>query len=143
MTFIPNYETGGQAVMFQDMANATYENTSSFAKKFLETIACNRAFVRAVRNFLNVHIVGDDEMDKSDPTTTLSQSSDMSPVGVLKKSLKEKHSITEYEEFKNLLRELHKEGKVEKISIDTIRSWDNFSNISPKDARILVGIIKS
>jgi len=143
MTFIPNYETGGQAIMFQDMANATYENTSSFAKKFLETIACNRAFVRTVRNFLNVHIVGDDEMDKSDPTSTLSQSSDMSPVGVLKKSLKEKHSITEYEEFKNLLRELHKEGKVEKISIDTIRAWSDFSNIAPKDARILVGIIKS
>ena len=56
--FIENYETG-KSVSFQDMANATSENTSSFATKFLETIACNRAFVRCVRNFLNVHIVGD------------------------------------------------------------------------------------
>ena len=63
--FLPNYETGGQAVTFQDMANATLNNTSNFATKFLETIACNRAFVRCVRNFLNVHIVGDDEIDKS------------------------------------------------------------------------------
>ena len=65
VTFLPNYETGSKAVTFQDMANATLNNTSSFATKFLETIACNRAFVRCVRNFLNVHIVGDDEIDKS------------------------------------------------------------------------------
>ena len=64
-TFIPNYETGGKAVVFEDMANASTKNTSRFATKFLETIACNRSFVRCIRNFLNVHIVGDDEMDKS------------------------------------------------------------------------------
>ena len=141
INFIKNYETG-TSTTYQDMANASVENTSSFAKKFLETIACNRAFVRCVRNFLNVHIVGDDEIDKSDGSPPSKQSSDMSPVGVLKKSLKEKHSITEYEEFKDLLRDLHKQGKVTKISIDTIKSWSDFPDISAKDARILVGIIK-
>jgi len=140
--FIGNYETGGNNVSYEDMANATVENTSSFAQKFLETIACNRAFVRCVRNFLNVHIVGDDEIDKSDPSSNQAQSSDMSPVGVLKKFLKEKHAITDYEEFKDLLREIHKQGKVDKISIETIKSWSDFSDISAKDARILVGIIK-
>ena len=130
MTFLPNYETGGQEVTFHDMANATIENTSSFAKKFLETIACNRAFVRCVRNFLNVHIVGDDEIDKSDINPSSNQSSDMSPSSFLKKILKDKHGITEYEEFKDLLRSLHKSGNVEKISVDTIRSWSNFSDIS-------------
>ena len=49
MSFIGNYETGGEMITFQDMANATLDNTSSFAKKFLETIACNRAFVRCVQ----------------------------------------------------------------------------------------------
>lgn len=142
MTFIPNYETAAKAVMFQDMANATFDNTSSFAKKFLETIACNRAFVRTVRNFLNVHIVGDDEMDKSDGTPKIPQSSDMSPSSFLKKMLKDKHSITEYEEFKDLLRDLHKSGKVDKIPTDTIRSWINFTDISAKDCRILLGVIK-
>jgi len=140
--FIGNYETGGGNVSYEDMANATVENTSSFATKFLETIACNRAFVRCVRNFLNVHIVGDDEIDKSDGGPPVKQSSDMSPVGVLKKSLKEKHGITEYEEFKDLLRELHKEGKVNRISIETIKGWGDFPDISAKDARILVGIVK-
>ena len=141
INFIKNYETG-TSITYQDMANATVENTSSFAKKFLETIACNRAFVRCVRNFLNVHIVGDDEIDKSDGPTPQSQQSEMGPVGVLKKFLKDKHNITEYEEFKDLLREVHKQGKVDKISIDTIKGWNEFSDISAKDARILVGIIK-
>ena len=35
--FLPNYETGNIPVEFQDMANATLDNTSSFATKFLET----------------------------------------------------------------------------------------------------------
>ena len=52
ITYLPNYETNFKEVTFSDVANATIENTSSFAKKFLETIACNRAFVRCVRNFL-------------------------------------------------------------------------------------------
>ena len=53
IAFLPNYETGGEEVVFQDMANATIHNTSDFGQIFLETIACNRAFVRCVRNFLN------------------------------------------------------------------------------------------
>ena len=61
---IPNFESGtyyslkqgdddyfNSRVSFEDIANATIDNTSSFAQKFLETIAANRAFVRCVRNF--------------------------------------------------------------------------------------------
>src|SRR6478736_1646166 len=63
--WIGNYETSGEVVVFSSTANATTENTSGFGAKFFETIAENRAFVRAVRNFLNIHIVGSDEIDKS------------------------------------------------------------------------------
>lgn len=143
VSFIPNFETGDR-VVYEDMANATLDNTSSFAKKFLETIACNRAFVRCIRNFLNVHIVGDDEIDKSDlsaPNNT--SSSDLTPTGVLKKIISEKYSISEYPEFKNVLREFHKEGKISSISIDTIKEWNDFNDISAKDARILISVIKS
>ncbi|SVE19519.1 uncharacterized protein METZ01_LOCUS472373, partial [marine metagenome] len=79
--WIPNFESGtyyslkqgdddyfNSRVSFEDIANATTDNTSSFAQKFLETIAANRAFVRCVRNFLNVHIVGADEIDSSNGT---------------------------------------------------------------------------
>jgi len=142
MNFLGNYETGGEVVSFQDSANATIDNTNSFAKKFLETIACNRAFVRCVRNFLNVHIVGDDEIDKSDNKNQSNQTNDLSPSGFLKKELKDSHKISTYEEFLPLLRDLHKSKKIS-ISTDVIKNWNDFNDISPKDCRVLLGVLKS
>jgi hypothetical protein len=142
MTFLPNFETCGESVTFQDVANATIENTNSFAKKFLETIACNRAFVRCVRNFLNVHIVGDDEIDKSDNHAQKNNASnDLSPAGFLKKELSENHSISSYEDFLPLLRELHKSKQIS-ISTEVIKNWKSFSDISAKDCRTLLGTLK-
>lgn len=60
--FAGNYETGGQDVVFSDVASASISNTSGFGQHFLESIAANRAFVRAVRNFLGINIVGQDEI---------------------------------------------------------------------------------
>ena len=78
INWIPNFENPKEAsdflppsTSFEDLANATVHNTSSFAQKFLETIAANRAFVRCVRNFLNIHIVGADEIDTSDGKSPL------------------------------------------------------------------------
>jgi len=141
VNFIGNYETGSQEISFQDSANATIDNTNSFAKKFLETIACNRAFVRCVRNFLNVHIVGDDEIDKSDQTPQ-KQTSDLSPLSFLKKELSDNHGVSDYSEFLPLLREMHKSKKIT-IPTDIIKEWKDFSDISAKDCRILLGVLKS
>jgi len=134
MSFIGNYETGDQEISFQDMANATLENTSSFATKFLETIACNRAFVRCVRNFLNVHIVGDDEIDKSGkPPTASVNASPLSPYGVLEKK------FGSFDEFKNTLRELWSSGDYKNPQV---KEWADFSDIPPKEARILISLVK-
>ena len=53
ISWIPNFENPisesdfvPASTHFEDVANATTDNTSSFATKFLETIAANRAFVR-------------------------------------------------------------------------------------------------
>ena len=146
MTFIPNYETAHvgpsetehgsrNPVVFQDMANASMENTSSFATKFLETIACNRAFVRCVRNFLNVHIVGDDEIDKSDkPAATASRkgSNSLSPHGVLEKK------FGTFDEFKSKLRDLWSSNAYKN---DDVKKWNDFGDIPPKEARILLGLM--
>lgn len=140
-TFLPNYETGGQSVVFQDIANATIENTNSFAKKFLETIACNRSFVRCVRNFLNVHIVGDDEIDKSDAPSVKQESNDLSPSGFLKKELRQSRSINSYDEFLPILREMHK-SKLISISTEVIKNWKSFEDISAKDCRVLLSALK-
>ena len=63
ITWIPNYETEGREVTFSAIGDASITNTSSFGKMYLAPIAENRAFVRAVRNFLKINIVGQDEVN--------------------------------------------------------------------------------
>ena len=131
--FLPNYETVGKSVNFQDMANATLDNTSSFATKFLETIACNRAFVRCVRNFLNIHIVGDDEIDKSGKPAKATTSSPLSPHGMLEKQ------FDSFDDFKTKLRILWKDDTYRNEDAAT---WEKFKDIPPKEARILLKLTK-
>lgn len=145
MRFIPNYETGDKAVDFQDMANATTKNTSSFATKFLETIACNRSFVRCVRNFLNVHIVGDDEMDKSSPSSAVGVAAEkddpFSPTTTLRKKAKDSLGCETFDEFKIHLRDWWQNKKDGVYQNDSLKKWESWSDISPKDARNLIGLI--
>jgi len=146
ITFIPNYETMSRAVKFQDMANATLNNTSSFATKFLETIACNRAFVRCVRNFLNVHIVGDDEIDKSSPsqnvsTPKASKGNPFSPSTTLQKKAEQDLGCKKFSDFKDHIREWWR-SKIDGVyQNDNVSNWNDWSDISDKDARILIGVI--
>lgn len=143
ISFIANYETDGHVVDYAEVANATLDNTDGFSAKFLECIAANRAFVRCVRNFLNVHIVGADEIDKSDPDEvaerkqkTVSRSS--SPDGVLEKCARD-HDINSFEEFKDFLREMW----VEKVYInEEVKSWEAYSDIPAKEARTLLAVLK-
>lgn len=144
IAFLPNYETNNEHVYFEDMANATLNNTSSFATKFLETIACNRAFVRCVRNFLNVHIVGDDEIDKSDSgpvISSLSKSNSLSPQGILKNICIDL-GYSKFEEFIDILRTWHTTG-VYKVPDDVNpKDWNDFEDIPAKQAREFLKLVK-
>ena len=60
--WLPNYETNNEAVSFSALADAHIDNTYSFASNFLAATAENRAFVRCVRNFLKINVVGQEEM---------------------------------------------------------------------------------
>lgn len=149
--WIGNYESSNGVVCYQDYANASLENTDAFCEKFLETIACNRAFVRCVRNFLNIHIVGADEIDKSGNRSSSSSSSNSSPVnsgptsnapitpsGLLEKTLRDKHSVDSFESFKETLRGFWKDGK---YLNKEVKNWCSFDDIPAKEARKLIGIL--
>ena len=141
ISYIANYETKNK-VTYEDMANATTNNCSSFAVKFLETIACNRAFVRAVRNFLNVHIVGLDEMDTSDsssPTQEPQSSTSFSIQSTLEKNSKEFANCSNFECFKEYLLELKESNTYINSKVE---SWTEYSDIPSKEARILLKILK-
>lgn len=90
--WIPNYETNGRVIEFEALADATPNNTKSFARFFLAAIAENRAFVRCVRNFLKINIVSQEELgdakllDESSST----QDNPTSPHVLLEKVMKDK-----------------------------------------------------
>lgn len=63
ITWIPNYETEGREITFSAIGDAGIHNTNSFGRSYLAAIAENRAFVRTVRNFLKINIVGQDEVN--------------------------------------------------------------------------------
>ena len=127
-----------------DAANATFENTDSFGQKFLETIAANRAFVRAVRNYLGIHIVGEDEIDKKGSgkvVTASEQSSDVTPQGVLKNKFRDSEHNSggdEFESFKNFLRSL---WKSETYRNEEASKWKTWTDIPVKEARALIKFI--
>ena len=62
ITWIPNYETENKPVTFSAIGDASMSNTSDFARNYLAATAENRAFVRCVRSFLRINIVGGDEL---------------------------------------------------------------------------------
>ena len=145
--WIGNYESSNNNVGYEDYANASLENTDAFCEKFLETIACNRAFVRCVRNFLNIHIVGADEIDKSGNRSSQSQSSTpaqpssnapITPSGLLEKTLRDKHSVDSFDSFKEKLRDFWKDGK---YINEEVKDWSSFDDIPAKEARKLIGIL--
>jgi len=92
ITWLPNYETNGREVVFESLADATVNNTKSFARFFLAAIAENRAFVRCVRNFLKINIVSQEELGDAkliDDSSSINENP-TSPQSLLEKVMKEK-----------------------------------------------------
>ena len=142
INWIENYESNGTQT-FSSIANATINNTNGFAAKFLECIAENRAFVRCVRNFLNIHIVGGDEIDSSKnktPVEIVSKSTDITPQGILAKNLNDKLSINTFESFKDWLRALYKDGQYDGDT-EQVKTWNNFKDIPAKECRKLLKLL--
>jgi hypothetical protein len=146
--WMPNYENA-ESVIYEDVANATSDNTDLFCLKFLETIACNRAFVRCVRNFLNIHIVGADEIDKSKNRVSdvaelmISNAVPITAQGALEKAVNELLHVQTLEDFKAFLREIWKKsGASEKKELSELLSdakeWNVFKDIPSKQSRMLL-----
>jgi len=91
ITWIPNYETEDNKVTFSGIGDASPNSTQSFAKFFLGPIAENRAFVRCVRNFLRINIVGQEELPGTKLAVTAEpEENQADPVSLLKEVMKNK-----------------------------------------------------
>lgn len=143
--WIPNFENQN-TVRFEDIASANSSNSDKFCQKFLETIACNRAFVRCVRNFLNINIVGDDEIDKSGQSLSIDSSENpeessyiMKPHETLEKAAIDK-GIKTFESFVEWLRE---QWKIDTYKNKDAVNWTQYSEIPPKECRKLLFILSN
>lgn len=132
--WIPNYETGMEKISFSALADAHLDNTKDFAKNFLMAIAENRAFIRAVRSFLKINIVGNDEMGKTTHVDSEYESNTLTtqPVALLKKTMEE-YSIN-FEQIK--------ERAVQK-QMENAENWSKIEDISPLSMFAIISGIKN
>jgi hypothetical protein len=124
ITWIPNFETEGRQVTFSAIGDASPGNTSSFAQDYLGPIAENRSFVRCVRNFLRINVVGQDEVGNAKTNSAsqaaVSAAGDFSPKSHLASLMKSK-GIT----FDKLKLKLAKEGYEKASEIERLADIPN------------------
>ena len=79
--------------------------------------------------------MGDDEIDKSGKPPEVSKNpSPLSPYGLLEKQ------FGTFDEFKDKLRGFYTSGKY-KYDVEAIKEWSSFSDIPPKEVRVLIGLL--
>lgn len=134
INWIPNYETDMQEVSFSALADAHLDNTKDFAKNFLMAIAENRAFIRTVRSFLKINIVGNDEMGKTthidsevEPNTLVTQ-----PIALLQKTMEE-YNIT-FDQIK---------ARAIQKKMENSENWTSINDISPLSMFTIISGIKT
>jgi len=132
--FTGNYETGNKSVSFSSLADAHWDNTHSFAKNFLMAIAENRAFVRCVRSFLKIHIVGSDEIGGKNNTQIVEQdgAASSAPAALLEKTMQD-YGIT----FTQI-----RDGAIKK-NIEGAETWNSCDDIPPLSVFTIVSGIKN
>lgn len=144
IVLIPNFETNMKEIVFVGEGEAHLNNTKSFARNFLVPIACNRAFVRAWRNALEIPVLGADELGDSKTgvpeESATSATSRISPIDVLRATMR-KTNIS----FEKIKSTYIKEGSLSGASEDAIKwkdkaqFWDSEESIEPLD---ILAIIK-
>lgn len=86
----PNLENPVGAT-YEEIASCGSKNADSFGQSFAETVAANRAFVRCVRNFLNINIVGEEELsEEPEAPTEGSKSVSADPQSIFVQKCKDK-----------------------------------------------------
>lgn len=126
MLWLPNYEWSNREVWFAGEADASPENTEGFGMKYLTATAENRAFTRCVRNFLNIRVVGEEEVTATVSDATPANGSP-TPVAILGAEMKKKG--VSFDDIKAKLVEEKFEGIENIKSIDELPTAQVFKLI--------------
>ncbi len=122
-----NYETNGQEITFSAIGDASVKNTNDFGRSYLGPIAENRAFVRAVRNFLKISVCASDEINPNAPNIEESSVENL-PSDILTKTMKE--NLITFEKLKEILVKEGFEGAENFKCVGDIAKYKIFELIS-------------
>lgn len=121
ISWLPNFENETFGVVSSGVATANIINTEEKYAKYLSSIAENRAFVRAVRNGLRIHSLGQDEINNDEPVNV--NTSGPTPQSALAKVM----------EQKNLSFEKVKENAIKK-GFEWDENWKTIADLDKKTA---------
>jgi hypothetical protein len=129
ITWIQNFETENKIMYFESIGDAHYENTDSFGRNFLASIAENRAFVRCVKNFLRIPVLAKEELGGKVSNT---DSSTSNPQVELLQAELDKRNIT-WSQFKT---------KLIKDGVDGAESMNELKDLPSDQIFSYIGRIK-
>jgi hypothetical protein len=141
ITWIPNYETENREVVFTGLGDATTNNAKPiFDVYYLTAFAENRSFIRSVKNFLQIQVLGYEEVKEAKHTAPKSDENSNAVLGT-----KPIDSLISKAKQKGLtwlkLTEIASECK-ESLSSDYLE-WKTYKDIPAKDIYILLGKINN
>lgn len=132
--WIPNFETGMLPVITTGIADATENNVHNVVADYLCAIAENRAFCRAVRNFLQIHSASQDELKfENSGEFDIPKADGPGPQSALRKKLKDAKI-----NFADLQQKCLEENKY--IGCET---WGDFRDIPADFATLLLSEYKT
>lgn len=131
--WIPNYETGDVPICFSALANASVANTADFGQVYLPEVAENRGLSRATRGFLNISLIGVDELggsfDKAEVEKV--EFKPTKPHGVLQKKLEDRKKS--FEKFK---------AEWIKLGHEEAEEWTGIQDIPIQDVWTILDMMK-
>lgn len=144
ISWIPNYETDMKDVIYSYGANSNDKNCGDFMRSFKETQAEYRSQSLCIRKFLNINIVSDAEIDKSDQKGGESNEESGKP-SVAQISLEKQSNnanFKTYEEFREkFLNPLVKAGKYAPAKKPET-PWLGYADIPAEECRKIISLIK-
>jgi hypothetical protein len=131
---------------FDAVGCASTDNTSGHFRNYLPEIASNRAFCRAVRNFLNINVVSDEEVhekkDEPKPQTSTGVTPYGNPVELLTAKLQEKG--ISFQKLKELMVKKDKEWSSYEAVLDVpnVKIFDVLGRMKKKEKQQAEGPVE-
>lgn len=143
----PTAYNGYKYVRTVGIASANRDNLTTSALKYKESIASNRAFSRAVRDYFGIFSVSEEELDKTipekissdiyQPNGSISPKDLRSPL-LLEKAAVDVFGVKSFSEFKEKLPSFILDDEI----LEESKAWESYKDISSDRCKKLRKLIK-